>query len=197
MHSSLLHKAQSKYFSETKDELIEGIAIILVNFSENYTCIMQDAIQSVHWKKEQVTILAYVKDTANDKLKPIPMCVISDHLVHDTTTFGTFQKVIGQDLIKEVSQIKYIKYFSDGSSAEYKYFENFINLCHHEKDHGVKAEWYFFASYHGKGDCDGIGGSIKCMSTKASLQRPYKDQILNASDLYKFTKVSIKGIKSF
>ncbi|GBM81683.1 hypothetical protein AVEN_92813-1 [Araneus ventricosus] len=112
MHSSLLHKDQSKYFSKTKDELIEGIAIILVNFSENYTCIMQDAIQSVHWKKEQVTILAYVKDTANDKLKPMPMCVISDHLVHDTT-FWTLQKVIGQDLIKEVSQIKYIKYFSD------------------------------------------------------------------------------------
>ncbi|GBO44199.1 hypothetical protein AVEN_181885-1, partial [Araneus ventricosus] len=38
----------------------------------------EDAIPSVHWKKEQVTIhpfLAYVKDTANDKLKPIPMCV--------------------------------------------------------------------------------------------------------------------------
>lgn len=113
---------------------------------------MQDAIQSVHWKKEQVTIhpfLAYVKDTANDKLKPIPMCVISDHLVHDTTTFWTFQKVIDQDLIKEVPQIKYIKYFSDGSSAQYKNFKNFINLCHHEKDHGVKAEWHFFASCHG------------------------------------------------
>ncbi|GBL91138.1 hypothetical protein AVEN_258050-1 [Araneus ventricosus] len=90
MHPSLVLKAQSKYFSKTKDELIEGTAIILANFSENYTCIMQDAIQSVHWKKEQVTIhpfLAYVNDTANDKLKPIPMCVISDHLVHDTTTF--------------------------------------------------------------------------------------------------------------
>ncbi|GBL94028.1 hypothetical protein AVEN_251751-1 [Araneus ventricosus] len=150
MHSSLLHKAQNKYFSKTKDELIEGAAIILVNFSENYTCIMQDAIQSVHWKKEQVTILAYVKGTANDKLKPIPMCVISDHLVHDTTTFWTFQKVIDQDLIKEVSQIKYIKYFSDGSSAQYKNFKNFINLCHHEKDHGVKAEWHFLHLAMGK-----------------------------------------------
>ncbi|GBN36594.1 hypothetical protein AVEN_185511-1 [Araneus ventricosus] len=127
MHPSLLHKAQSKYSSKTKDELIEGTAIILVNFSENYTCIMQDAIQSVHWKKEQVTIhpfLAYVKDTANDKLKPILMCVISDHLVHGTTIFWTFQKVIDQDLIKEVTQIKYIKYFSDGSSAQYKNFKN-------------------------------------------------------------------------
>ncbi|GBM01951.1 hypothetical protein AVEN_269560-1 [Araneus ventricosus] len=190
-------KAQSKYFSKTKDELSEGTAIILADFSENYTCNMQDAIQSVHWKKEQVTLhpfLAYVKDIANDKLKPIPMCVISDHLVHDTTTFWTFQKVIVTDLIKEVPQIKYIKYFSDGLSAQYK---NFINLCHHEKDHGVKAEWHFSASCHGKGACDGIGGTVKGMATKASLQRPYKDQILNASDLNKFTKDSVKGIKTF
>ncbi|GBN19002.1 hypothetical protein AVEN_263209-1 [Araneus ventricosus] len=100
-------KAQSKYFSKTKDELIEGTTIILADFFEKYTCIMQDAIQRVHWKKEQVTIhpfLAYIKDTANDKLKPIPMCVISDHLVPDAT-FWTFQKVIAQYLIKEVPQI--------------------------------------------------------------------------------------------
>ncbi|GBM53495.1 hypothetical protein AVEN_7542-1 [Araneus ventricosus] len=158
---------------------------------------MQDAIQSVNWKKEQVAILpflAYVKDTASDKLKPIPMCVISDHFVHDTTIFWTSQKVIDQDLIKEVPQIKYIKYFSDGSSALCENFKNFINLCHHEEDHGVKAEWHFFVSSHGKGACD---GTIKCMTTKASFQRLYKDQILNASDLYKFTKDSIKGIKTF
>ncbi|GBN57148.1 hypothetical protein AVEN_158250-1, partial [Araneus ventricosus] len=83
MHPSLVLKAQSKYFSKTKDELIEGTAIILANFSENYTCIMQDAIQSVHWKKEQVTIhpfLAYVNDTANDKLKPIPIMKIDSSL---------------------------------------------------------------------------------------------------------------------
>ncbi|GBL81454.1 hypothetical protein AVEN_143728-1 [Araneus ventricosus] len=83
-------EAQSKYFSKTKDELSEGTANILADFSENYTCIMQDAIQSVHWKKEQVIIhpfLAYVKDTANDKLKPIPM--VSDSTTTFTATLGS------------------------------------------------------------------------------------------------------------
>ncbi|GBN74622.1 hypothetical protein AVEN_262439-1 [Araneus ventricosus] len=62
----------------------------------------------------------------------------------------------------------------------------------------MKAEWhFFFPSCHGKGACDDIGGTIKCMASKASLQRPYKNQILNASDLYKFTKDSINGIKTF
>ena len=35
--------------------------------------------------------LAYIKDTANDKVKPVPMCVNGKHLVHDATTFS-FQK---------------------------------------------------------------------------------------------------------
>lgn len=52
-------------------------------------------------------------------------------------------------------------------------------------------------SVHGKGACDGIGGTIKRMATKASLQRPYKDTILNALDLYNFAKESVKGIQSF
>ena len=47
--------------------------------------------------------LAYAKDTANGKLKLILTCVVGDHLVHDTIIFWIFQKVITQDIIKEVS----------------------------------------------------------------------------------------------
>lgn len=193
-------KAQSEYFKNAKNGLSTDTAIIVADFSENYTCIVQDAIQNFHWKKEQATVhpfLVYIKDNVTDTVKSISICVISDHLIHDTTTFWTFQKVIVKHLITQVPQIKYIKYFSDGSSAQYKNYKNFINLCHHEKDHGVKAEWHFFASCHGKGACDGIGGTIKRMATKASLQRPYKDTILNALDLYNFAKESAKGIQSF
>ena len=28
--------------------------------------------------------------------------------------------------------------------------KNFINLCHHEDDFGVPAEWHFSATSHGK-----------------------------------------------
>ncbi|GBN09273.1 hypothetical protein AVEN_23047-1 [Araneus ventricosus] len=190
--------AELKTIITSVDEFVENLVVKLSTLcTHHFFTNLRDAIQSFHWKKEQVTIhpfLAYLNDTANDKLKPISMCVISDHLVHDTTAFWTFQKVIDQNLIKEVSQIEYIKYVSDGSSDQYKNFKNFINLCHHEKGHGVKAEWHFLAFCHGKGACD---GTIKCLVTKASLQRPYKDQILNASDVYKFTKDSIKGIETF
>ena len=34
------------------------------------------------------------------------------------------------------------------------------------------------ATAHGKGACDGIGGTVKRLAARASLQKPYSDQIM-------------------
>jgi len=39
--------------------------------------------------------------------------------------------------------LKKVIYFSDGAASQYKNCKNFSNLCYHEKDFGVKAEWHF------------------------------------------------------
>jgi len=39
--------------------------------------------------------------------------------------------------------------------------KNFLNLCHHKDDFEVAAEWHFSATLHGKGACDGLGGTVK------------------------------------
>ena len=67
-------------------------------------------------------------------------------------------------------------------------------MCHHEKDFGIPAEWHFFATSHGKSAADGIAGTVKRMATKASLKRPYQDQILTPNQLYQFALQEIKGI---
>jgi hypothetical protein len=45
----------------------------------------------------------------------------------------------------------------------------------HNEGLGVPAEWHCFATSHGKNACDGVGGTLKRLSAKASLQRPYND----------------------
>jgi len=45
-----------------------------------------------------------------------------------------------------------------------------LNLCHHKSDFGMDAEWHFFATSHGKGPCDGLGGTIKRLAARASLR---------------------------
>ena len=87
-----------------------------------------------------------------------------------------------------------ITYFSDGCAGQYKNCKNFINLCYHLEDFGVPAEWHFFATSHGKGPCDGVGGTVKRQAAKASLQRVYTDQITTPHELFTFCHTQLQGI---
>jgi hypothetical protein len=79
-------------------------------------------------------------------------------------------------------------YYSDGAASQYKNCKNFVNLCHHEEDFGVAAEWNFSATSHGKGACDGVGGTVKQLAARASLQRPYDSQIMTPQQLYEWAR---------
>ena len=61
------------------------------------------------------------------------------------------------------------------------------------RDFGVKAEWHFSATSHGKGACDGVGGTVKRLAAHASLQRPYDQQIMTALQLFEWASDNIKG----
>ena len=50
----------------------------------------------------------------------------------------------------------------------------------------MPAEWHFFATSHGKGPCDGVGGTVKRLAARASLQRTCDKQILTPRQLYEF-----------
>ena len=98
---------------------------------------------------------------------------------------------------EEIPEIKKIHYFSDGCPNQYKCRQNFVNLKHHKGDFDIECEWNFFATSHGKGPCDGIGGTIKREATKASLRRPNKNHIQTPEDLFIFTKTHLSGIKTY
>ena len=69
-------------------------------------------------------------------------------------------------------KIKKVFYFSDGCADQYKNCKNFRNLCFHKSDFHVDCEWNFFATSHGKSPCGGLGGTVKRLTARASLQRP-------------------------
>ena len=57
------------------------------------------------------------------------------------------------------------------------------------------AEWHFFATSHGKGACDGVGGTVKRLAACASLQRPYSDQIMTPRQLFEWCSQNIQKIQ--
>ena len=55
-----LAKSQATYLEELKDTIDEEEFIVTLDFSENYSFHIQDAIQSQHWSKDQSTLHVYV-----------------------------------------------------------------------------------------------------------------------------------------
>ena len=111
--------------------------------------------------------------------------MISDCLQHDTVAVYLLQKKLIIFLKEALPfQLKKIINFSDGAASQYKNRKNYSNLCHHELDLGIKAEWHFSATSHGKGACDGLGGTVKHLAARASLQRSYQEQIMTPLQLY-------------
>ena len=185
---SFIAKQQSQFQSELKSDLQVGEFLVIGDFSENYSFVLQDAAQGFHWNNLQATIhpfVAYYADSG--KLQHISYVVISECLHHDTVAVHLFQRNLIEFLKEQaVFPPQKIFYFSDGAASQYKNRKNFINLCRHTEDFGVSAEWHFSATSHGKGACDGVGGTVKRLAARASLQRPYDQQIMTPRQLFEW-----------
>ena len=90
--------------------------------------------------------------------------------------------------------MKTIHYFSDGCAAQYKNCKQFVNLCHHLTDFSIDCMWNFFATSHGKSPCDRIGGTVKRLTARGSLQCPISSQIVSAKTMFEFCQGSIHKI---
>lgn len=153
---------------------------------------MQDAAQGYHWNN---AFSIYSRSDISGKLQHTSFVVISDCLSHDTIAVHCYQQVL-MDFMKLhfTPTPSKIYYFSDGCEAQYKNRFNFLNLCLHEEDFGVKAEWHFFATSHGKSSCDGIGATLKRLAARESLRLFYSQQIMTPRQLYEWAKVNISSM---
>lgn len=197
LRHSFIASQQSAYLRHLKENLPQNECIILADFAENYAFVLQDSVQGFHWNNAQATIHPFViyYILEETKLTHLSLVIISDCMVHDAVAVHLFQRLM-IDFLKQNLPHKFEKlnYFSDGAASQYKNKSNFLNLCHHEKDFGVKAEWNFFASSHGKNACDGVGGTVKRLATLASLRMVYNNQIMTPRQLYDWAKDNIANI---
>ncbi|KAK3923447.1 Minor capsid protein L2 [Frankliniella fusca] len=141
-------RAKRKYLQETKKNLKVGEAVVLMDFAENYSMLMQEEVQGYHWTNDQATIHPYViyyRDDAEAELKHLNFVVISD--------------------TKKTQRPIYLL-----TVSQYRNKFGFANLACHQEDFNLEAEWNFFETAHGKSPCDGIGGTVKRSAARASIQ---------------------------
>lgn len=193
---SFISKCQAKSLKNMKENLTPHKAILLMDFAEIYTFVIQNEIQSYHWSRSSCTlhpVCIYVVNEEN-KLIILNHCFISDDMEHDVGFVNAFQKEIMEWLTEHYPQVRKVHYFSDGCAAQYKNRNNFKNLCEHKNDFSVDAEHSFFATSHGKSVCDGLGGTVKRVLRKASLQLADDEQITTAASVFSFCKAKIDNI---
>lgn len=197
-----IKKSQFEFLESKKMSIKNGEYIVCLDFAENYTCIVQDAIQSHHWATQQATLHPYtIYYKKNGKLEHLNFVAISEYVNHDASCVNLFNEKMIAHLtsIFGKNNVKKIYYFSDGAGSQYKNKYNFINLAYHKKDFGVHAEWHFFATSHGKGPCDGLGGTVKRLALKASKQKipgsARNDRLSTPEKLFNWAIQAFKSIQ--
>ena len=195
-YHDLIANMQTNYVNEAKQNLGPNEFIVFVDFSENYSCVYQDAVHAFHWNKVQETIhpfLCYYSNGSGNVLSKYYL-VISECTKHDTIAVHPFQKKLIEFLTPTFQQKpSKIIYVSDGCAAQNKNRKIYINLCYHMMTL-VYRQSQFFATSHGKTAADRVSGTLKRLATKASLQSPHENQILNPKQLYEFAVKEIKGM---
>lgn len=193
-------KHQAKYLRSLKQNLSRSECIVLLDFAENYSFLVQDAAQGYHWDNSQCTLhpcVIYFRVDQEERIQQTncaSVCIISDCLKHDTTAVHTFLSELIPYIHSLSPEITKVFYFSDGSAAQYKNHKNFTNLMKHHEDFGISAEWHFFATSHGKSPCDGIGGTVKREAARSSLQATTSNHILTPMDLFSWAERHIINI---
>lgn len=128
----IICKEQSSFLNNKKDSFKQNEIIVLCDFAENYSFIIQNAAQGYHWNNSQAIIhpfVIYYKQ--NNSLENISFIIISEVLTHDTTSVLLFiSKML--DFLKQKICFSKIYFMSDGTAAHYKNKKNFASLCNYK-----------------------------------------------------------------
>ena len=130
-------------------------ALLQVDFSENYTCVSQDEVQSAHWNQRQVSLFTASLWYSGSSQSRV---VASDNLTHSKDTILAYMDVLLEELPNSVT---FLSVWSDGPASQFK--NRFIasGIAALQEKHNIEIQWNFFYTSHGKGPVDGIGGSLK------------------------------------
>ena len=125
--------------------------------------------------------------------------MILDCLSHNTVAVYSFQQNIIQQLkvklLEEGTELKKIKYHTDGCAEQYKNLKNFKNLAEHKTDFDVEADWSFSATGHGKGPWDSLAGSAKREAALESLRRSSMNPIQTPYEFFEFVKEKFQKVQ--
>ena len=161
-----IKREQSKFFEQLKEEVSDKEIVLQVDFAENFNLKEQDEIQAAHWNTIPLSIFtAFVWSKKENFSFALPSADVS----HDKFVVNAALEIILNHIKIVLPNVKEINCFSDGAASQFKQRFLFRNLIHISNERKIRLNWHFFATSHGKGVVDGIGGTVKRLVWSAVL----------------------------
>ena len=87
------------------------------------------------------------------------LCQMRETMTNSLSVF--VDKALTSFIAEKHKDVEVIHIFSDGPSSQFKN-KYIVHLLHElQQQSGLQLKWHYFASSHGKGAVDGIGGTVK------------------------------------
>lgn len=163
-------RRQHEQYSTDKTNSSSRDILFHFDYSENYTCQYQDEVMSAHWNQNLVSLFTVC--IYNGSHLPISVVIASDILDHSKTSTSVYLDYLIQLYSSTESQNLIL--WSDGPASQFKnrFMHHFCKFIQ-EKYLLKSVRWNFFATSHGKGSVDGVGGvtkrcvwnAVKCRSS--------------------------------
>lgn len=184
-----IKRVQSNAFNS--DKFDSETSVLQCDFAMAYSCEYQKEIQSALWGRESVNLFTAAFYHGNEPCKSY--LIVTDSQDKGKDTVSTF---IRELLLAEETRLKKkLIIYTDGPSGEFKNKFMIKLLADLSGElNGCKVEWKYFATSHGKGVVDGIGGSAKSLVRQSVMARGNGVIVQGAHDFAKEVKKLMPNI---
>lgn len=173
-----IKRIQSNEF--LKDKNLSHKRVLQMDFAMSYSCEYQNEIQSALWNRNAV-LLFTAATFFGGECQTYLIC--SDTPEKGKNAIYAFVKAL-YETIPQNDAIQIETIFTDGPSSEFKnkymikVLNNLSNL------YGKQFEWKYFATSHGKGVVDGIGGRAKSLVRTKCLSKSETMCVQSSMDFF-------------
>ena len=157
-----------------------GKRVLHMDFAMSYSCEYQNEVQSALWSRANVTLLT-ATITKNGQTRSLLIC--SDVKEKDKNTVFACILYIYDCIIKpSLNDVEEDVIWTDGPSSEFKnkYMVHLLRIL--SEKFNKKFSWKYFATSHGKGAVDGIGGNAKSLVRKKVMSKANDVIVQSAED---------------
>ena len=134
-----------------------------MDYAENWQVKYMEEIGSVYYDKVQISIHPVVLHYRDEDgaMKDLSYVGLSCVMAHSGPTTFAFLKAVLLELHHIMPFLNTIHFVTDSPSSQYRNRSICALVGRFPSLFSVRASWAWLEAGHGKGPCDGVGGSVK------------------------------------